>query len=90
MLLTFLCDNLHLTRKIAEDNIIEVQCPECSLKAKRDYTKGKIEGESFQIVDTGFMQKKLEYSQKRQELLHERSADYSRKALEKHGKKLDE
>jgi hypothetical protein len=90
MLLTFICTNNHLFKKISENEINEFVCPECGLTAKRNFANGKIEGESFDKIDSGFQNKVVEYSAKRNELLHERSADYSREVRKKNGMNLDE
>lgn len=90
MLLTFVCENLHLFKKISEYEMNELVCPECGLVGKRNTSKGKIEGESFDTIDSGFMQKTVEYSPRRQDLLHERSVDFSRQTRKKHGLDIDE
>lgn len=90
MLLTFTCPNNHSFKKISENSIDELVCPECKILAKRDFSKSKIESEFYDTIDNGFMGKKVEYSQKRNELLHERSADYSREVRKKQGLDYDE
>lgn len=90
MLLTFNCTNNHFFKKISEGELNELKCPICGEIGKRNTSKGNIQGEAFDIIDSGFMTKKVEYSQKRNELLHERSADYSRMVHRKHGKNLDD
>lgn len=89
MLLTFTCQNNHSFKKISENEIPELTCPECGNLGKRDFTKGKTEGESFDTIDSGYQNKVVQYSQKRNELLHERSSDFSREVRKKNGIEFD-
>jgi hypothetical protein len=76
-------------KKISENEIPELTCPECGNVGTRDFTKGKTEGESFDTIDSGYQNKVVQYSQKRNELLHERSADFSREVRKKNGIEFD-